>query len=76
MDSLLLLAVTQVKASRGYWTKLPQTACAHDKLAPLPASPEGDCWNGKERSKYIKYYLFCTSEPLFMITFIVGIYQL
>lgn len=43
--------VWQVKASRGFWSRMPQTVCSHEKLAPLAGSSDADCWNGKERSR-------------------------
>lgn len=49
--------VSQVKSSRGYWSKLPQTVCAHEKLAPLAGSADGDCWNGNERARYAQFFL-------------------
>lgn len=47
-DSRVFFSGEQVKASRGYWSKLPQTVCAHEKYA---SSGEADCWNGKERAR-------------------------
>lgn len=52
LDRLVRDIKQKVKASRGYWSKLPQTICAHEKLAPLAGSAEGDCWNGSERARY------------------------
>ncbi|XP_046634978.1 glypican-6-like [Daphnia pulicaria] len=52
LDRLVRDIKQKVKSSRGYWSKLPQTVCAHEKLAPLAGSADGDCWNGSERARY------------------------
>nr|CAH0102266.1 unnamed protein product [Daphnia galeata] len=52
LDRLVRDIKQKVKSSRGYWSKLPQTVCAHEKLAPLAGSADGDCWNGNERARY------------------------
>ena len=41
----------QVKASRNFWSKMPQTVCAHNKMASLQSTlGHSDCWNGQERT--------------------------
>jgi len=51
LDRLVRDIKQKVKASKGFWTKLSQSVCSHDKMAS-PSSDDADCWNGSQRSRY------------------------
>ena len=52
LDNLVNDILTNVKDTKGFWTKLPYIMCENPEVGSGKGAVEKNCWTGRERGSY------------------------